>query len=583
VHLHPSDSRLPTGRIHFPNGNEAAWVKSSPETEPHELLRALGLKAPRSLILLLGGAEELAPELTGRLRQLFSRGLACAATETGAAILDGGTQSGIMDLMGQGVADREHGVTLVGVVPEGLVSWPGGPPSTGAQPLEPNHSHFVLVDSQDWGGETSTLYRFTETLSEGAPVVVVLANGGELSKQELLRTVRRGWPVVVLKDSGRLADELETHVRHHTRSIEDPVLAEIVADGDLWFFPLEGSPRDLKRLLTRQLREDSILKLAWQRFALYDDNANRQQRVFRRIQRWTVVLGFLAALSALLKTYLLSLARFADESLADNLLRLLVVTLTAAVTALVAASSYFKPGSRWILLRAHTESLKREIYRYRCRLGTMTRAHSGRLSSERQLASRMRAISQQLIRGEANVSALGPYRGRLPPEGAVDPHDDGFSALTPSLYIRYRLEHQLGYYRDRIHKQARRARRLQWAVIVASSVGTILGAMGLELWVALTSTLVMTLIAWIGSQNAESLLTKYNQAVTDLEDTKAWWSALSIEEQGSRRNFEILVSRTELILQSELTGWVQEMKELLARLDARQEKPGKKAESRVEH
>jgi TRPM family ion channel/conflict system pore-forming effector with SLATT domain/uncharacterized protein DUF4231 len=586
VHLHSSDSRLPTGRIHFPNGNEATWAKISVEAESHEVLRALGLKPPRALILLLGGTEGLEPGLTARLRQLFGRGIACAAMEAGAVILDGGTQAGIVDLMGQGVAGRGHGAVLVGVVPEGLVTWPGGPSHPGREPqvpLEPHHSHFVLVDSHDWGGETPTLYKLAETLAAGAPVVAVLANGGELSKQELLRAVRRGWPVVVLKDSGRLADALSSHARQSSGLIEDPVLAEIVADGDLHFFPLEGSPRELKRQLTHQLREDSILRLAWQRFALYDDNAKRQQRVFRRIQRWTVLLGFLGTLAALLKTSLHLTGRFANGSLPDDVFRVLIVALAAAVTGLVAAASYFKSGTRWILLRAHTEALKREIYRYRCRLGTLAHPRAGRLSNERRLASRMRAISQQLIRTESNVLALGRYRGRLPPEDAVDPRDDGFSALSPFHYIRYRLEHQLGYYRDRLDTQARRARRLQGTVIAASALGTVLAAVGLELWVALTSALVMTLIAWINSQNAENLLTKYNQAITDLEDTRAWWSALSLEEQSSRRNFDILVSRTELVLQSELTGWVREMKELLARLDARHEKSGKKVEPRVQH
>lgn len=38
--------------------------------------------------------------------QLFSRGIARAAVDAEALIMDGGTQAGVMAIMGQGVADR---------------------------------------------------------------------------------------------------------------------------------------------------------------------------------------------------------------------------------------------------------------------------------------------------------------------------------------------------------------------------------------------------------------------------------------------------------------------------------------------
>ena len=567
-----------TGDIPFPNGNRAKWVRASPGDDPHALLRALDLPRPRALILLLGGADKLAPELNASLRQLISRAVARCAVETGALILDGGTWSGIMALMGQGVAERGHRSPLVGVAPSQLVTWPGGPFGEGAgerTPLDENHTHFVLVDGDTWGGETPTLYTLASALTEGGiPVVVVLANGGDVTRQEALAAVRHHWPLVIIQGSGRLADEISTQVPRPSADIADPVLAEILSDGDLCLFPVEGSARDLKHLLKRELRDDSILKLTWQRFALYDANSTRQQHAFRRLQFWSLALGFLGTLMALLDTQL-RLRHIAETGRMGWLLRVLIVLLAASVTVLVAASSQFKAGTRWILLRAHAEALKREIFRYRCRLGIRSEPRSGRFSREHRLARQMKFISRPLLQTEANLSAPRTYRGPLPPPGSLAPGDDGFSSLTPSRYIRYRLDDQLGYYRRKIDRLDRSAHRLQWLTILASGMGTVLAAMGVELWVPLTTSLATSVTAWLGYQQAESQLTKYHQSTTDLDNIKAWWSALSLEEQGRRRNFENLIDSTEFVLQAELTGWLQEMRDTLARMQTRRDKhPG---------
>ncbi|WPB73802.1 DUF4231 domain-containing protein [Archangium violaceum] len=571
--MQPSQTDLNGGEVLFPNGNRARWVRAQPDTQPREVVRALGLSRPRTLLLLLGGAEglELESEVGARLRQLFSRGIARAAAETGALILDGGTQSGSMSLMGEGVIDWGAHSPLVGVAPAGLVTYPGGPASEGdgpRSPLDSHHSHFVLVDGDTWGEETPTLYRLAEHLAQSIPVVAVLVNGGERSKQEVLQAVRRGWPTVVLQGSGRLADELARLVHPHSTAPADPALAEIITDGQLDVFPLHGSPRELNRLLRRELREDSILKLAWQRYATYDASASRQQRIFQRLQFWTLLLSFLSTLVALLAEQLRPLPSLQERGSVDAFLYFMGVLLAATLTVLVAASTRFKSGARWIRLRAHAEALKREIYRHRCRMGPRT----GRSSRDRLLASRMKSISRQLMQSEANLSAVRAYRGRLPPGSEAERGDDGFSPLTPSGYIRYRLDDQLDYYRRRIDALDRRSSQLQWTLIVAGALGTVLVAAGWGLWVPLTTALVMVLTAWLGFQQTGNRLMKYQQAATDLDNIKAWWSALSLEDTGKPRYFEALVDSTELVLQGELTGWVQEMKEALVRLTPRSDK-----------
>jgi hypothetical protein len=50
----------------------------------------LGISAPKNLILLIGGADRLDEKLSNRLTQLFSRGIARAAVDAEALIMDGG-------------------------------------------------------------------------------------------------------------------------------------------------------------------------------------------------------------------------------------------------------------------------------------------------------------------------------------------------------------------------------------------------------------------------------------------------------------------------------------------------------------
>jgi hypothetical protein len=95
--------------------------------------------------------------------------------------------------------------------------------------------------------------------------------------------------------------------------------------------------------------------------------------------------------------------------------------------------------------------------------------------------------------------------------------------------------------------------------------------------------LVMALTAWLGFQQAENRLIKYQQAATDLDNIKAWWSALPIEAMEERRNFDLLVENTELVLQGELTGWEHEMKEVMTRLQARQETPESEDKEKTMH
>jgi hypothetical protein len=239
----------------FPNGNRAQLVAPPAGTPAASILKALDIGQPKAVIILVGGAAGLDESLKPRLVQLFSRGIARAVADRNSLIIDGGTQAGVMAMMGQGFANRRRNSILLGVVPAGKVTYPGGPPEgciEDGAPLDPNHSHFVLVESNDWGGETETMYELAEELSEKIPVLTVLVNGGQLARHEILQSLRRGWVIVVIEGTGRLADEIAIAVREKTEPPNEKIAA-IVRYDRIAFFDIGEGPEALATLIRQKL------------------------------------------------------------------------------------------------------------------------------------------------------------------------------------------------------------------------------------------------------------------------------------------------------------------------------------------
>lgn len=173
---------------------------------------AIGIE-PRPVVLVVGGAAGISESDAESLRPLFDEVIAPLIESLGAAAVDGGTDSGVMRLMGQGRATAGAGFPLVGVAAAGTVQVPGDSPVEGEmEDLEPNHTHFLLVPGDRWGDESPWLDRVTDCLADGRPSATILIDGGEIAEQDVARSVERGRPVVVLVGTGRLANELAAAV-----------------------------------------------------------------------------------------------------------------------------------------------------------------------------------------------------------------------------------------------------------------------------------------------------------------------------------------------------------------------------------
>ncbi len=183
------------------------------EGDLRDALAQLGLAPAAAAIALVGGADGMSADELGRVEPLFREALVPAAARAGAVVVDGGTDVGIMRLVGRAWGEAGASFPLVGVVAAALLdSGDGTGGRDGAPSPEPHHTHFVLVPGSEWGDESPWLARVATVLAPDASVTL-LVNGGEISWGDVERSVAAGRRVIAIEGSGRTADDLAAALR----------------------------------------------------------------------------------------------------------------------------------------------------------------------------------------------------------------------------------------------------------------------------------------------------------------------------------------------------------------------------------
>eukprot|EP00051_Salpingoeca_urceolata_P029602 m.7037 g.7037 ORF g.7037 m.7037 type:complete len:1470 (+) comp2797_c0_seq1:203-4612(+) len=227
-------------------------------------------RTPSLIISITGGARHFS--LPQRLLTSIRKGLIMAADSTDAWIITGGTQSGVMKLIGDIMSDTafERPVPVIGIATWGVLgnrdemSKPAlherldikySAPKSGV-PLDPNHNMFLLVDNgtvDKFGVEIPFRAAFereasriaaredsegTDSSELNIPVVTIIIQGGPGSLKTAHDAVVEGTPLVVVEGTGQAADMLAY----------------------AWYF-LHGASREYQSYSVRELRR--LIERAW--------------------------------------------------------------------------------------------------------------------------------------------------------------------------------------------------------------------------------------------------------------------------------------------------------------------------------
>ena len=200
-----------TETINFPD-QETLSVFPDERSNLAQAIGELGLTGGYPVIVLIGGKiEEHQRDVTRQALQAIAK----TAEDMKAVIICGGTDMGVMSEIGQIRSQNGYKFPLVGVTPQELVTWPGGPLNIkflwmGKErwQLGAHYSHFILVPGNQFGDESPWIGDVAILLSKGHQSVTIFINGGEVSRKDIEVSLENGRPVIVLSDTGRLADEL---------------------------------------------------------------------------------------------------------------------------------------------------------------------------------------------------------------------------------------------------------------------------------------------------------------------------------------------------------------------------------------
>lgn len=207
-----------------------------------------------AVLVLVGGAGFMNPDSAdGLLRDFFFEGLAPLAQSLQAIVIDGGIDSGIMRWMGAARSEIRGTFPLLGVAALDTVDLPQRPgKGVDTAPLEPRHSHFLIVPGDRFGDESPWLARVASLLSAGHRSLTVVVNGEEITLRDISFSIRERRPVLVVSGSSRTADRLAVELNGESA---DPEIRAMLSTGLIHALEIDRHPPELIRILRNQLTD----------------------------------------------------------------------------------------------------------------------------------------------------------------------------------------------------------------------------------------------------------------------------------------------------------------------------------------
>lgn len=520
-----------------------------------DCLTAVGIDGHHPVLVLVGGAgfmdrevDENAEKLARRLRRVMDLAVVRSVEQSRAVVLTGGTAHGLMRLAGECFRDR-GAVALIGVAPRKKVTVEPDPREVGdaRTSLDVNHDGFVLTAGEEWGAETEALFGLAQHLAgSGRAGLVVLANGGDVARQEASRFLEAGWPVMTLLGTERAADDLahawtvpgRTHPVRRRRSKKLRTLWGELERAQVEVYEMDSDQEEgLARRLSWHLSTHRLLKNGFSSWAAYDAAATAGRRLTRRVQRLSVGLAGVLTVGSLV-----------DGSYTHpDALEWALVTLPVLLALNGSVLDFMLPRRNWMAMRGAAQAAERAVYRYRAHSSSPASAGA---APDDALVRDLAVVRERLTRAGVR-SVVAPPIGR--PSELPDAYDE-LGDLTVREYTANRLDGQLTYYRN----AARRLEQRQLASLAASAVLAAVATWAASevfaaRWVPVLVLTGAVLVILQQRAKWQDRVALYNAAIADLQ---------GVRDRHSRADdtgLEDLVAEVEDALERESVGWLQNM------------------------
>jgi hypothetical protein len=191
-----------TRQIPLKRGVNVRAANITEDKDIQQALLQLEIPHPKSVIVLVGGAGGIGWLDKFPMRKAISI-VASLAEETQSVVVDGGTQAGIMTEIGKQRKQKGFSFPLIGVVFDSLIMQ-----EEAKSILDPNHTHFFLIPGENWGDESAWISKIATAIAGDHKSITILVNGGDISKTDVEYSLLENRPTVVMRGTGRMADEI---------------------------------------------------------------------------------------------------------------------------------------------------------------------------------------------------------------------------------------------------------------------------------------------------------------------------------------------------------------------------------------
>jgi hypothetical protein len=234
--------------------------------------------------------------------------------------------------------------------------------------------------------------------------------------------------------------------------------------------------------------------------------------------------------------------------------------LGAAALAVLAVIRQWKLGREriqaWILARAASEALKKEMYLYRASAGPYSSGKNGVALLDRrdEILAKVRTIQSY---------AIDPKESELEVPGPLDANG----------YIQERINGQVKYYRqhaDECTILQGRFKKAEFALAIAGALlgaaSTINGKQAYGAWVAVITTIM-------GSVSSHVLAERYDQLATSYRATADRLNGIVARYQASNGTLDALAQQTEAALFEQNQGWIAGADDLMKQSETQPQLP----------